>query len=171
MTHVTCRLTAKNRDQLRNPTLGNRVWATFFTITCTATHRATQQLSLATTISRIAQHICMNGTLRRDFPDVARFCPPVCRITSRARGAYVCVLSGWNYGAFMCKATPFLQGTAVSASVNTLMAIAFDRSVPRVVWCGMVNAERYDAKSRFFRAFAMPPFSVKRAVVHPNRWF
>jgi len=29
MTHVTCRLTAKNRDQLRNPTLGNRVRATF----------------------------------------------------------------------------------------------------------------------------------------------
>jgi len=29
MTHVTCRLTAKNRDELQNPTLGNRVWATF----------------------------------------------------------------------------------------------------------------------------------------------
>jgi len=29
MTHITCRLTAKNRDRLRNPTLGNRVWATF----------------------------------------------------------------------------------------------------------------------------------------------
>ena len=29
MTHVTCRLTAKNRDQLRNPTFCNRVWATF----------------------------------------------------------------------------------------------------------------------------------------------
>jgi len=29
MTHVTCRLTAKNRDQRRNPTLGNRVRATF----------------------------------------------------------------------------------------------------------------------------------------------
>jgi len=29
MTHVTCRLTAKNRDLLRNPTLGNRVWTTF----------------------------------------------------------------------------------------------------------------------------------------------
>jgi len=27
MTHVTCRLTAKNRDQLRNPTLCNQVWA------------------------------------------------------------------------------------------------------------------------------------------------
>jgi len=30
MTHVTCRLTAKNRDQLRNPTLGNRVWADLY---------------------------------------------------------------------------------------------------------------------------------------------
>ena len=29
MIHVTCRLTAKNWDQLRNPTLDNRVWATF----------------------------------------------------------------------------------------------------------------------------------------------
>ena len=29
MTHITCRLTAKNRDQLRNTTLGNRVWAPF----------------------------------------------------------------------------------------------------------------------------------------------
>jgi len=29
MTHVACRLTAKNRDQLRNPMLGNRVWTTF----------------------------------------------------------------------------------------------------------------------------------------------
>ena len=28
MTHITCRLSAKNRDQLRNPTL----WAIFFTI-------------------------------------------------------------------------------------------------------------------------------------------
>ena len=32
MTHVICRLTAKNWDQLRNPTLGNRVWATFLHI-------------------------------------------------------------------------------------------------------------------------------------------
>jgi len=29
MTRVTCRLTAKNWDQLRNPMLGYRVWATF----------------------------------------------------------------------------------------------------------------------------------------------
>jgi len=31
MTRVTCRLTTKNQDQLRNPALGNRIWATFFT--------------------------------------------------------------------------------------------------------------------------------------------
>jgi len=30
MIHITCRLTAKNRDQLRNPMLGNRVWAIFY---------------------------------------------------------------------------------------------------------------------------------------------
>ena len=29
MTHVTCRLTAKNQDQLRNPTLCSRVWLPF----------------------------------------------------------------------------------------------------------------------------------------------
>ena len=33
MTHVTCRLTAKNRDQFRSPTLGNRVWASLFKCT------------------------------------------------------------------------------------------------------------------------------------------
>ena len=33
MTHVTCRLTAKNRDQRRNPSLGTGVWATVFIVT------------------------------------------------------------------------------------------------------------------------------------------
>ena len=33
MTHVTCRLTAKNQDQVQNPTLGNRVWASFLLTT------------------------------------------------------------------------------------------------------------------------------------------
>jgi len=28
VTHITCRLTAKNQDQLRNLTLGNRIRAT-----------------------------------------------------------------------------------------------------------------------------------------------
>ena len=35
MTHVTCRLATKNRDQLRNPTLGNRVRAIFTFSKCT----------------------------------------------------------------------------------------------------------------------------------------
>jgi len=30
MTHITRRLTAENRNQLGNPTLGNRVWAAFY---------------------------------------------------------------------------------------------------------------------------------------------
>ena len=34
MTHVTCRLTAENQDQLRNPTLGNRIRATFLPLCC-----------------------------------------------------------------------------------------------------------------------------------------
>lgn len=34
---------------------------------------------------------------------------------------------GWIFGAVMCKVTPFLQGVSVSASVNTLMAIALER--------------------------------------------
>ena len=35
MTHVTCRLATKNRDQLRNPTLGNLVRAIFTFCKCT----------------------------------------------------------------------------------------------------------------------------------------
>ncbi|XP_012936328.1 neuropeptide SIFamide receptor-like [Aplysia californica] len=35
--------------------------------------------------------------------------------------------SGWQFGAFMCKALPYLQAVAVCASVNTLVVIAVDR--------------------------------------------
>jgi len=47
MTHVTCRLTAKNRDQVRNPILGNRVWANFtFTVLSDWLGRTSLKLSL-----------------------------------------------------------------------------------------------------------------------------
>ena len=46
MTHATCRLSAKNRDQLWNPTLGNRVWATFFAVTIVVQWMAGQILQL-----------------------------------------------------------------------------------------------------------------------------
>jgi len=41
MTHVTCRLTAKDRDQLRNHTLGNRVCATFTVLLPSLGHHRT----------------------------------------------------------------------------------------------------------------------------------
>ena len=68
MTHVTCRLTAKNRDQLRSPTLGNRVWApfTFFYTPCMG-------LSLASLV-------CSGGVLaarRRDADGRLRQCRAV----------------------------------------------------------------------------------------------
>ena len=45
VTHVTCRLTAKHRDQLRNPTLGNRIWTTF-TFTGASVRKAPSQANL-----------------------------------------------------------------------------------------------------------------------------
>ena len=45
MTHVTCRLTANHRDQLRNPTLGNRIWTTF-TFTGASVRKAPSQANL-----------------------------------------------------------------------------------------------------------------------------
>ena len=68
MTHVTCRLTAKNRDQLRNPTLGNRVWATFASLMPDSHRplRLTTKLSRRVVSSRVGR--CELGiTLRRSF--------------------------------------------------------------------------------------------------------
>jgi len=49
MTHVTCRLTAKNRAQLRNPAHGDRVWTTFrFFTTLTLTGHKGQFDAIAT---------------------------------------------------------------------------------------------------------------------------
>ena len=56
MTHVTCRLTAKNRDQLRNPTLGNRVWATFDLLLHTCTHLL-KKLAYFAQVQRVARAV------------------------------------------------------------------------------------------------------------------
>ena len=45
MIHVTCRLTAKNRDQLQNPTLDNRVLATFTFLIYNDSDRALHDIS------------------------------------------------------------------------------------------------------------------------------
>ena len=58
MTHITCRLTAKNRDLLRNPTLGNRVWAAF---TFLPTHCTGNSRGLKRTITMHAFYISQQG--------------------------------------------------------------------------------------------------------------
>ncbi|XP_036369419.1 neuropeptide SIFamide receptor-like isoform X1 [Octopus sinensis] len=50
---------------------------------------------------------------------VAVFCLPMTLLDN--------LFSGWPFGAILCKATPYLQGVSVCASVNTLAAIAIDR--------------------------------------------
>ena len=40
MIHVTCRLTAKNRDQLRDPTLGNRLCMGYLNLSTHQTHNS-----------------------------------------------------------------------------------------------------------------------------------
>jgi len=39
------------------------------------------------------------------------------------------LLTEWWYGGVLCKVAPYLQGVAVSASVNTLAAVAVERFV------------------------------------------
>ena len=97
MTHVTCRLTAKNRDQLRNPTLGNREWATFTFFTF---------YSLGDKYSRNKLHGCVQRTLRgfRDkvcwvhagLRQVRRFCLV-------GSGSSACPCSGIWHIAHICK--------------------------------------------------------------------
>jgi len=53
MTRVTCRLTAKNRDQLQDPTLGNRLWATstfLHYLQCVAKEYTTQVPTISLTV-------------------------------------------------------------------------------------------------------------------------
>ena len=67
MTHVTGRLTAKNRDQLRNPTLGNRVWATFtFSCTCVCSAMRIAQLGRGADDDETDLRLSETGLRRRD---------------------------------------------------------------------------------------------------------
>jgi len=58
MTNITCRLTAKNRDLLRNLTLGNRVWAPFF---------VQQQKNRQTEACCIRATLCGKGNEEREI--------------------------------------------------------------------------------------------------------
>jgi len=77
VTHITCRLTAKNWDQLRNPTLCNRVWATFtfyividvivIVVICRSIKTATIQQALPYT--ELIGYLIRSAILLRHFPD------------------------------------------------------------------------------------------------------
>ena len=91
MTHITCRLTAKNRDQLRNPTLGNRVWATF-------TFNSSGDVAVATNIVDFVRkmkihRMCISVTLSTEL----------IRWTQAASGA-----AGWANVA-LCAASALLR--------------------------------------------------------------
>ena len=101
MTHVTCRLTAKIRDQLRNHTLGNRVWATF-RLQRTSQHAATRtrlasvRLSVCLSVRRHHQTLTCRACRRSRWyhshsPLLAR--PPCCRRTSSLARAGTCCVS------------------------------------------------------------------------------
>jgi len=82
MTHVTCRLTAKNWDQLRNPTLGNRVWAsfTFSAYGTLVTDEAGRSVSLASDVTEDDLGVCsrcakpLSDLLPQMFPCFHAFC-------------------------------------------------------------------------------------------------
>jgi len=64
MTHVTCRLTAKNRDQLLNPTLGDRVWATF---TFLPTRRRRKPAGIDTERNYVTVTLCVLQTALKEI--------------------------------------------------------------------------------------------------------
>jgi len=78
MTHITCRLTAKKRDQPRNPTLGNRVWATFFNMLLmltpseTAPPERTRKRTWNENVPKIIDMI--NSTINHFFKLLSAFC-------------------------------------------------------------------------------------------------
>jgi len=69
MTHVTCRLTAKNRDQLRNPALGNRVRAafTFFYFTSPDCRSTIEQWNCGLTADRNRNSQTPRHTTQQSF--------------------------------------------------------------------------------------------------------
>ncbi|CAG5121793.1 unnamed protein product, partial [Candidula unifasciata] len=70
----------------------------------------------------------------------------------------------WQFGAFMCRATPYLQGVAVCASVNTLVVIAVDRYIAICHVMRQRNTKRMARVILFFIWFValllMTPWAV-----------
>jgi len=71
MTHVTCRLTTKNRDQLRKPTLGNRVWATF-TFLLTYRESVERVVDVETGASLLGRQVSVGGWSTDHIASISR---------------------------------------------------------------------------------------------------
>ena len=75
MTHVTCRLTAENRDQLQNHTLGDRVWSTFLlyeTVTLTACVPVIRVTRIDRFSRAALRRVIADGVVRRCVEDERR---------------------------------------------------------------------------------------------------
>ena len=76
MIHITCRLTAKNRDQLRNPTLGNRVWAAVYLIPIVGAIASKSQCVFVRPVSRSGDRpAARRGLAAADLHDPAGALP------------------------------------------------------------------------------------------------
>jgi len=91
MTRITCRLTAKNRDQLQNPTLGNRVWATvtFFYLS------ARCDVAVLKSVSR-------SWLRRTGFPRLRSLLVPTCPASFHGKTKNYTLITKWHCFCF-CK--------------------------------------------------------------------
>jgi len=93
MTHITCRLTAKNREQLRNPMLGNRVWATFLLQLEYITKingNDESVFSYGDNVALPAHHCCCGPVLPWQRPCSSQLISPTCLAQSSKPAACCC---------------------------------------------------------------------------------
>ena len=108
MTHVTCRLTAKNRDQLQNPTLGNRVRATFTFLVGLPMIRSPESVGLQGA-TRAGERQTHSGTTRKQ---------------TRNRRCGVVIIARW----------PHVSHTAFSYSTYSRRHVIGYRRRPASLW-------------------------------------
>jgi len=131
MTHVTCRLTAKNRDQLRNPTLGNRVWAIFTFFNADIRRRRPGRLGTSRTGRRQTRSVVTAG-----------------RVTTSAHAVWV------------VRATPTARTVAITRSTRPICSQWAARNclptTTSLTTARYLHSTRYDAYTRVVRGLGWP---------------
>jgi len=131
MTHVTCRLTAKNLDQLRNPTLGSRVWATF-----TFLKTLFRFVKSVTLISTKMQHGATTICRTRSSISLADLCVCLCRRCS-AISVSVCVcvdVVGHGHCRLFCLALTRHASAYRLGIVNCQLTLTLNCLLPSLTW-------------------------------------